>query len=109
MPILAASTVAMPDNPGRMFFCAKYLGTGPLTHVVTIIHEAAHYVDASIDHFASAVPFPQGRPLNGTNGQVHLRNYAQLLPDEALQNASSYAGFAIHVVKRQDTRQTVGE
>lgn len=95
------------NNPGRMFFCMKYLQTGPLTHVVTIIHEAAHYVDAAIDHFASAVPFPQGRPLNGTNGQARVRNYAQMLPDEAVLNASSYAGFAIHVVKRQDTRPTI--
>jgi Putative peptidoglycan binding domain len=95
------------DNPGRMFFCREYLQTGPLTRVVTIVHEAAHYVDAAIDHFASGVPFPNGRPLTGTNGQLHARNYAQLTPDEARQNASSYAGFAIHVAKRQDTRPTI--
>jgi hypothetical protein len=95
------------DNPGRMFFCLKYLQTGPLTHVVTIIHEAAHYVDKNIDHFASGVPFPNGRALTGTNGQVHAHNYAQLTPDEAAQNAASYAGFAINMGKRQDLRPTV--
>ncbi|MFL4967232.1 MAG: peptidoglycan-binding protein [Xanthobacteraceae bacterium] len=96
-----------PSNPGRMFFCMKYLGTGPLTKVVTIIHEAAHYIDKSIDHFASAVPFPNGRALTGTNGQAHTHNYAQLTPDEAMQNAASYACFAIHCAKRADTRPTI--
>jgi hypothetical protein len=96
-----------PNNPGRMFFCMKYLSTGPLTKVVTIIHEAAHYIDKSIDHFASAVPSPNGRALTGTNGQVRTHNYAQLTPDEAMQNAASYACFAIHCAKRADTRSTI--
>jgi putative peptidoglycan binding protein len=96
-----------PNNPGRMFFCMKYLGVGALTKVVTIIHEAAHYIDTSIDHFASAVPAPNGRPLVGTNGQAHTHNYAQLTPDEAMQNAASYACFAIHCAKRADTRPTI--
>jgi hypothetical protein len=95
------------NNPGRMFFCPKYTAIGALSKVVTIVHEAAHYVDKKIDHFASAVPFPDGRPLTGTQGQAHSHNYAQMTPDEAQQNAASYAGFAIHVNKRQDTRPTI--
>ena len=97
------------DSPGRMYFCRNYIQTGPLTHVVTIIHEAAHYIDTNIDHFASGVPAPQGRPLNGTNGQSRSRNYAQLLPDEAILNASSYAGFAINVAKGHDIRPVISQ
>jgi hypothetical protein len=92
-----------------MFFCPRYLQAGALTRVVTIVHEAAHYVDAKIDHFATSVPFPNGRPLTGTLGQAHTLNYAQLTPDDASQNAASYAGFAIHTFKRQDTRPVFGQ
>src|SRR3954470_16686544 len=99
-----------PVDPGRMFFCPRYVAeAGPLTRVVTIIHEAAHYVDKKIDHFATSVPFPDGRPLTGTLGQKHVLNYVQLRPDDAAQNAASYAGFAIHVFKRQDTRPVLGQ
>jgi hypothetical protein len=98
-----------PVGPGRIFFGLPYLTTGPLTHVVTIIHEAAHYADKSIDHFATAIPFPDGRPRNGTQGQAHTHNYAQLTPDEASQNAGTYACFAIHMIKRQDTRPLIGQ
>jgi len=99
-----------PVDPGRMFFCPRYVAeAGPLTRVVTIIHEAAHYVDKKIDHFATSVPFPNGRPLTGTLGQKHVLNYVQLTPDDAAQNAASYAGFAIHVFKRQDTRPVLGQ
>ncbi|MFL5331371.1 MAG: peptidoglycan-binding protein [Gemmataceae bacterium] len=94
-------------NPGRMSFGIKYLFVGPLMRVVTIIHEAAHYVDKDIDHFASAVPSPSGRALTGTNGTVHAHNYAQLTPAEAMQNAASYACFAIHMAKKADTRPTI--
>src|SRR5262249_30051656 len=94
-------------NPGRMYFCLKYLQVGKLTRVVTIIHEAAHYVDKAIDHFASAVPFPDGRPLTGPNGEARPHNYVQMTADEAQQNAASFAGFAIHIAKKEDSRPTI--
>src|SRR5262249_28024582 len=94
-------------NPGRMSFGIKYLIVGPLMRVVTIIHEAAHFVDKDIDHFASALPAPNGRALNGTNGTAHTHNYAQLTPAEAMKNAASYACFAIHMAKKADTRPTI--
>lgn len=31
-------------NPGKMFFCSRYLSMGSLSKVVTIIHEAGHYI-----------------------------------------------------------------
>src|SRR3954469_24606813 len=94
-------------NPGQMYFCFKYLKVGPLSAVVTILHEAAHYVDKSIDHFASAVPAPNGRVLVGSAGETRVHNYADMTPLESQQNAASYAGFAIHCAKKQDLRPTI--
>ena len=98
-----------PTNPGKIYFCPKYLKVGALSKVVTIIHEAAHFVETQIDHYASGFPAPNGRALVGTAGEVRPHNYVNLTPDEASKNAASYAGFCIHVAKGQDKRVAITE
>ena len=67
-----------------------------------IVHECAHFVGGinEITHFAMEFPAPDGQP----QGAGHTRNYAQLLTSEALNNASSYAAFAIHAATGIDSR-----
>jgi hypothetical protein len=83
---------------GRIFFCPQYMGKGPLFQTGVIVHEAAHFVDSNILHFASELPSPDGTPVDSS------KNYAQLTPDEAARNAYSYAQFALHAFKGFDKR-----
>ena len=53
--------------------------------------------DHSLRH---GIPPPDGQP----QGKGHTRNYKQLLTDEAMKNASSYAAFAIHATFLKDHR-----
>ncbi len=85
---------------GRMFFCPNYVGNGPLFQTAVIVHEAAHFADKSILHFASELPAPNGTPVDSG------KNYVQLTPQEAAANAYSYAQFALHCLKRRDHRIT---
>ena len=67
-----------------------------------LIHEGAHFVGGTneINHFAMEFPALDGQP----QGRGHTRNYKQLLTDEAMKNASSYAAFAIHAAFLKDHR-----
>ncbi len=83
---------------GRLFFCPNYVGNGPLFQTAVIVHEAAHFADRTILHFASELPAPNGTPVDSS------KNYVQLTPQEAAANAYSYAQFALHCFKRRDQR-----
>ena len=73
---------------------------GNLMATAVIVHESAHYVDKTIDHFASELP-----PLAGSAvGAGHSKTYDQLDADEAKQNAYSYAQFALHMKLLFDKR-----
>jgi hypothetical protein len=85
---------------GQLHFCPEYLKLGNLMATAVIVHESAHYVDRTIDHFASELPAFAGSPV----GAGHSKNYDQLNADEAKQNAYSYAQFALHMLKRFDKR-----
>jgi len=85
---------------GQLHFCPEYLKLGPLMATAVIVHESAHYVDRTIDHFASELPGPHGSPV----GAGHTKNYDQLNADEAKQNAYSYAQFALHMKMTFDKR-----
>jgi hypothetical protein len=82
----------------RLHFCPPYLSLGPMFQTAVIVHEAAHYVDVAILHFASELPAPNGTPVGSP------RNYAQLSFDEARRNAYSYAQFALHSFSNFDRR-----
>jgi hypothetical protein len=88
------------SNPSdkKIRFCPPYLTLGPLFRTAVIVHEAAHYVDANIRHFASELPAPNGTPVDSS------KNYAQLNFDEARRNAYSYAQFALHSRMNFDKR-----
>jgi peptidoglycan hydrolase-like protein with peptidoglycan-binding domain len=64
-----------------------------------LIHECAHFVDASCSHAASELPAPDGSPITDRFGLAVNptgKNYAQLDFDLAIQNAYSVAQCAMH-------------
>jgi hypothetical protein len=87
------------NNGGKISFCPPYLTLGPKFRTAVIVHEGAHFVDASIGHFASELPAPNGSPVGAST-----KNYAQLSFDEAARNAYSYAQFALHSFESFDHR-----
>lgn len=89
---------------GRIRFGPAYAGKGELFQTGVLIHEAAHFVNKVIDHFASELPPLNGTPVNSSTGIVHSRNYAQLSFQEAAGNAYTYAQFALHAFKGFDKR-----
>jgi hypothetical protein len=91
-----------PDPTNRITFRTEYPDCGPMCRAAMIVHEGAHLCGKfnEINHFAHEFPLPDGKP----QGAGHTRNYAQLLPEEAMKNASSYAAFAIHVTTGTDSR-----
>jgi peptidoglycan hydrolase-like protein with peptidoglycan-binding domain len=89
---------------GRIRFGPAYSGKGELFQTGVLIHEAAHFVNKVIDHFASELPPLNGTPVNSSTGIVHSRNYAQLSFQEAAGNAYTYAQFALHAFKGFDKR-----
>lgn len=91
-----------PSHPqhGRIRFGPAYLNKGVLFQTSVIVHEAAHFVDHKIDHFASELPAPNGTPV----GQGKTKNYVQLTPFEAANNAYTFAQFALHCFMGFDKR-----
>ncbi len=92
--------------PGTKFhfitFRPGFVTCGPNTRAAMLVHEGAHFIGGvnEIGHFAMEFPAPDGQP----QGTGNTRNYKQLLTDEALKNASSYAAFAIHAATGVDSR-----
>jgi len=89
---------------GKIRFGPAYGGKGELFQTSVLIHEAAHFVNAAIDHFASELPAPNGTSVNSSTGAVHSKTYAQLSFQEAAGNAYTYAQFALHAFKGFDKR-----
>lgn len=87
---------------GKILFCQAYLRLGPKFRAAVIVHEAAHFSDAAIGHFASELPAPNGSPVGNGNS----KNYAQLSFEEARRNAYSFAQFALHMAEGFDRRLT---
>jgi len=83
-------------------FRPGFVNCGPNCRAAMIVHECAHFVGNvnEITHFAMEFPAPNGQ----AQGKGNTRNYKQLLTDEALKNASSYAAFAIHATTGVDSR-----
>ena len=94
----ANATLGGLTSGGKILFCPAYLTLGPKFRVAVIVHESAHFSDASIGHFASELPAPNGSPVGSP------KNYVQLNFDEASRNAYSYAQFALHMVENFDHR-----
>src|SRR5262249_20276362 len=90
--------------PGSVItFCQPLLNLGPLMTTAVILHECAHFVDATIRHFASELK--PGGPGDGSGRPVDApKNYAQLNAFEAQKNAYSYAQFAVHIIHDRDRR-----
>ena len=97
----------LPEPKNHITFRTQYPDCGPNTRTAMLIHEGAHFVGGvnEINHFAMEFPSPNGQP----QGQGNTRNYAELLTDEALKNASSYAAFAIHAGFLRDLRFGAGD
>lgn len=99
------------DQRRRLFFCRKFISddgvfpNGPLFRTAVIVHEAAHFVERQVGHSASELPVPDGSPVN-TTGNVSGHNYAQMTPQDAFENAYSYAQFALHAFMGRDYRLT---
>lgn len=77
-------------------------GTGELFQTGVLVHEAAHFVNKVIDHFASELPPLNGTPVDNSTGIVRSKNYVQLSFQEAAGNAYTYAQFALHAFKGFD-------
>jgi hypothetical protein len=94
------------SNPvlGKIRFGPAYGGKGELVQTAVLVHEAAHFVNSKIDHFASELPAPNGTLVNSSKGIVHTKNYVQLSFQEAANNAYTYAQFALHAFKGFDKR-----
>ena len=89
---------------GKIRFGPNYGGKGELFQTSVIVHEAAHFANRVIDHFASELPAPNGTAVDSSTGIVHSKNYAQLSFQEAAGNAYTYAQFALHAFKDFDKR-----
>lgn len=89
-----------PNHPqhGKIRFGPAYANKGILFQTGVIIHEAAHFVDGTIGHFASELPPPAGTPVDSA------KNYIQLNSAEAARNAYTYAQFALHASRNFDKR-----
>lgn len=88
----------------RIMIRDQFAGESLKARAAMLLHECAHFVGlvGEIGHFAREVPAPHGAPDGGT------RNYSQLLPDEAVRNAYSYAAYAIHAATGVDSRFGLG-
>jgi hypothetical protein len=88
-------------------FLPDYLNVGPFNQTFIAIHEAGHFAFEGIDHFAFESPgAPAGGPypMDVSNTQVRTKNYAALNFDEAMQNADTFAQFALHMGVGTDRR-----
>jgi hypothetical protein len=83
---------------GKIRVGPNYAGNGPLFQTAVIVHEAAHFANVVIRHFASELPPPNGTPVDSA------KNYAQLSVFEAAGNAYTYAQFALHAFMGFDKR-----
>jgi hypothetical protein len=94
------------NNPalGRIEFGPRYLKGKKFFQTAVIVHEAAHFADATVDHMASELPKFAGSPVDGAIHKGNTKNYSQLNADEAMQNAYSFAQFALHTFIKFDKR-----
>jgi hypothetical protein len=95
-----------PTNPaiGRIEFGRRYLKGKKFFQTAVIIHEAAHFADATVDHRASELPKFDGFPVDGAIHKGNTKKYSQLNATEAMQNAYSFAQFALHMFIGFDKR-----
>jgi hypothetical protein len=78
--------------------------SGQKCRIAMIIHECAHSA-ATAYHYANDWPKPDGAADAPKDvNVVHPRNYKQLLPDEAVENACSYPAFAANARFGDDIR-----
>jgi peptidoglycan hydrolase-like protein with peptidoglycan-binding domain len=72
------------------------------TRSAMVVHECVHFLNRANDDFALEWPL-----FNGHSDTGHP-NYANLPPEDAVRNPSSYASFSQHVFFRADTRFGAG-
>ena len=72
-------------------------GFGPLCRAAMVLHECVHYVDVLANNANDVVEHPFGNPA-----------YANLTPDRACHNPSSYVCFGQHVTEGSDVRFGAG-
>jgi hypothetical protein len=89
---------------GRIEFGPNYLKGKQFFQTAVIVHEAAHFADSTISHLASELPAPDGSPVDGPGHTGNTKKYSQLNSTEAMQNAYSYAQFALHMFIGFDKR-----
>jgi hypothetical protein len=89
---------------GRIEFGPRYLKGKQFFQAAVIVHEAAHFADATVSHLASELPSPDGSPVDGPGHIGNTKKYSQLNADESMQNAYSYAQFALHMKVGFDKR-----
>jgi len=94
----------MADSSGRMWFGPNFLKGKRLFQTAVIVHEAAHFADQTIDHWASELPAPDGWPVDGALHTGNTKKYSELTSTQAMQNAYSYAQFALHMFMGFDKR-----
>ncbi len=86
------------QNPG---------GFGPNALTAMLVHEAGHYISDSIIDYAYEWTSPTTAGINA--GAICVPGsspaclvYSGLTPDQALNNASCYASFAAHIIRKAD-------
>jgi len=75
-------------------FTQTFLKFGPLCRAAMVLHEPVHYVDSL------------ATPAN--DFYEHGVQYANITPQQAIHNPSSYVAFAQHVFYKQDVRYGAG-
>jgi hypothetical protein len=96
-PAYAAAGIAVYFTPAFQDVDGS-AGYGPNCRAAMVLHETAHYIDPRIIDYAyewhANTPLCM-QPFLGFD-------YASLTAEQAMQNASSYAAFAVHVSRGHD-------
>jgi peptidoglycan hydrolase-like protein with peptidoglycan-binding domain len=92
------------QTTGKIYYCPRYLKLGPLMQTAVIVHESAHFVVRTVDHRASELPAMDGWPVDGAIHKGNTKKYVQLNADESMQNAYSFAQYALHMKLGFDKR-----
>lgn len=87
-----------------MWYGPNFLKGKHFFQSAVIVHEAAHFAHETIDHWASELPAPDGWPVDGAIHKGNTKKYSELTSAQAMQNAYSYAQFALHMFMGFDKR-----
>ena len=99
-PVKAKAPLGGIDIPTQVITIGRdFHNSNANMRAAVLIHEGAHFADASCSHAASEQPSPNGSPIEdrfGTAVNPGKLNYSQLDFNLHMQNAYSFAQCAMH-------------